>query len=198
LLSPEKQPFEINQVVMSEEIELLKIVAARLDSAGIEYMMTGSMAMALYATPRMTRDIDIIIQISMQDASRITSLFETDFYIEKESILEAIRSRGMFNIIHNESVIKVDLIIRKQEEYRLEEFSRRTAVVIDGVKISVVTPEDLVLSKLVWAKQSESELQQRDVRQLLQSSSGMDAGYIQKWAKVLGVEDLLKKALNHA
>jgi predicted nucleotidyltransferase len=183
---------------MSEEIELLKIVAARLDSEGIEYMMTGSMAMALYALPRMTRDIDIIIQISMQDISRIISLFENDFYIEKANVLEAIRSNGMFNIIHNESVIKVDFIIRKQEEYRLEEFSRRTVIVIDGVKISVVTPEDLLLSKLVWAKHSESELQQRDVRLLLQSSSGLDVGYIRKWAKVLGVEDLLKKAHKHA
>ena len=179
---------------MNEEIELLKNVAAKLESAGIEYMMTGSMAMAFYSTPRMTRDIDFIIQVSPADIGKIIGLFQNEYYIEEESVRYAIINRGMFNIIHNESVIKVDLIIRKDEIYRVEEFARRIKIPVEGVPISVVTPEDLILSKLVWAKRSQSELQFRDVRQILLSIKKCDSGYLQKWSEILGVEDLLRKA----
>jgi hypothetical protein len=179
---------------MNEELELLKTVAARLESAGIEYMMSGSMAMAFYSTPRMTRDIDIIIQVSVKDAAMILGLFQSDFYIDQESVRHAIVNRGMFNIIHSDSVIKVDLIVRKNEEYRIEEFSRKRKMTIDGATVWVVAPEDLILSKLVWAKNSQSELQLRDVRRLLHAVTRLDRNYLDYWAKNLGVSDLLEKA----
>jgi|WetSurMetagenome_2_1015567.scaffolds.fasta_scaffold135792_2 hypothetical protein len=178
---------------MNDELELLKIIATRLKSARIEYMMTGSMAMALYSTPRMTRDIDIIIQLGMADVRKIIELFRNDFYIDEQSVRQAVIDRGIFNIIHNDSVIKVDFIVLKNEEYRIEEFSRRLVVDVDGVSICAVTPEDLVLSKLVWAKSSESDLQIRDVRQLLKASANINKDYIEKWSKMLGVYELLKK-----
>jgi hypothetical protein len=182
---------------MNEEIELLKDVALRLSEAGIDYMMTGSMAMALYSTPRMTRDIDMIVHLPLTDAGKIVGLFARDFYVDEVSVREAIRNRGMFNIIHNDSVIKVDFIIRKDDEYRVVEFSRRTTVVVEGVGVSVVSPEDLVLSKLVWAKGSGSELQFRDVRQMVSSVQDLDSEYLAKWSTVLGVRDLLEKARKH-
>ena len=182
---------------MNEELELLKNVAAKLETAGIEYMMTGSMAMALYSTPRMTRDIDIIIQVSPVDVDKILDLFRDDFYIEEESVRHAVLNRGMFNIIHNDSIIKVDLIVRKDEEYRIEEFSRKKKITIEGVSISVVAPEDLILSKLVWAKRSQSELQFRDVRQMMMTVKELNNKYLEKWSKVLGVDDLLGKVKGH-
>lgn len=178
---------------MNEEVELLKNIAAKLESAGIEYMMTGSMAMALYSTPRMTRDIDIIIQITPGDVDKILDLFRDDFYIEEKSVRYAVLNRGMFNIIHNDSVIKVDFIVRKDEEYRIEEFTRKKMINIEGVSISVVAPEDLILSKLVWAKRSQSELQFRDVRQMMMVIKELNNKYLEKWSKILGVDDLLEK-----
>lgn len=178
---------------MNEELGLLKNVAQSLESVGIEYMITGSMAMALYSNPRMTRDIDVIIQMMSVDAGRIVGLFQKDFYIDEAVVLQAIRDKGMFNIIHNDSVIKVDFIIRKDEDYRIEEFSRKKKVVIDGVPVWVVSPEDLVLSKLVWAKDSGSELQFRDARQMM-ALKDVDEAYLQKWSRVLGVDDLVKRA----
>ena len=182
---------------MNEEFELLKDVALRLKKAGIEYMMTGSMAMAVYSTPRMTRDIDIIIEVSHGDISRIVAMFRDDFYIDEASVRQAVRDRGMFNIIHSKSVIKVDFIIRKNEEYRIEEFSRRQMVIIEGIPISVVAPEDLVLSKPIWVKQSGSELQFRDVRQMMMVLKEIDGKYLEKWSKILGIEDLLRKVKEH-
>lgn len=178
---------------MNEEIELIKEVASRLRQAGIEYMITGSMAMAVYSTPRMTRDIDMVIQVSPEHTAKIVDLFRNDFYIDEASVQRAISHSGMFNIIHNESIIKVDFIVRKNDEYRAHEFSRRRQIEIEGELLSVVAPEDLILSKLVWVQQSNSELQLRDVRQILAVVQDLDNDYLQKWSEELGVEELLKK-----
>ena len=184
--------------MMNDELELLKVVAKRLQNAGIEYMLTGSMAMAIYSIPRMTRDIDIILQVSLGDVGKIVALFKNDFYIDEDSVREAVMDKGMFKIISNDSVIKIDFIIRKEEYYRIEEFSRRHVVEIEGVPIAVVSPEDLVLSKLIRAKQSESELQLRDVRQMTVGMKEIDSAYLEKWAIILGVDDLLRKVKEHA
>ena len=177
---------------MNEELELLKNIAVKLETAGIEYMITGSMAMAFYSTPRMTRDIDVIIQVSSIDVNKIRNLFSDDFYIDEASVRQAILSRGMFNIIHNDSVIKVDFIIRKDEEYRIEEFSRKREIDIEGISVWVVAPEDLILSKLIWVKRSQSELQLRDAQQMV-ALKELDNKYLEKWSKILGVYDLLGK-----
>ncbi len=101
--------------------------------------------------------------------------------------------QSMFNIIHNDWVIKADFIVRKNETYRKLEFGRRRTVDVQGVSISVVTPEDLILSKLCWARDSESEIQQRDVRQLIESVKDLDWHYVEKWAERLGVGKLLDR-----
>ena len=181
---------------MNEELELLKNIAVKLETAGIEYMITGSMAMAFYSTPRMTRDIDIIIQVSPADVNIIMKLFRDDFYIDEESIQQAVLNKGMFNIIHNDSVIKIDFIIRKDEEYRIEEFSRKRKIDIEEVSVWAVAPEDLILSKLVWVKQSQSELQLRDAQQMI-ALKELNDKYLEKWSKTLGVYDILCKVKGH-
>ena len=189
---------DIQVSTMNEEIELLKTVAARLDRVGIAYMMTGSMALAVYSTPRMTRDIDMILQISTADIPTVISLFKDDFYIEESSVRQAVRDSSMFNIIHNDTVIKIDLIIRKNEQYRIEEFARRQIVEIGGVSVYVVSAEDLILSKLVWGGTAGSQLQFRDVQQILRDVLALDWNYLVSRAQLLGVGSMLEKARNHA
>ena len=120
---------------MDEYLAFLYRITTRLDSAGIPYMVTGSMAFALYATPRMTRDIDLVIELSAESADRLVALFEDDFYLDAESVRQAILRTGMFNIIHNETIIKADFIIRKDEEYRRIEFSRWRSIAINGQSV---------------------------------------------------------------
>jgi hypothetical protein len=179
---------------VDEQLNFMKLIGSRLDSAGIPYMLTGSMAMAIYSIPRMTRDIDLVVEIAPADVDKIIDLFSEDCYIERETVIEALRGHGMFNIIHNEWVIKADFIIRKDEEYRREEFARRQKFDVEGIPISVVAAEDLILSKLVWGKQSRSDLQLGDARQMLSTISDLNWEYMQKWAAVLGIDDILQKA----
>ena len=97
----------------------------------------------------------------------------------------------MFNVFHVEAVSKVDFIVRKDAEYRIQEFDRRRIVEVDGHPIWIVSAEDLVLSKLAWAKDSRSELQLRDVGSIIASQPALDWEYMEKWPPSLGVTDLL-------
>jgi len=178
---------------MDEQLDFVKLIASRLDFADIPYMMTGSMAMAIYSIPRMTRDVDLVVEVKPADVAKIVGLFSKDCYIDQDSVKEAVRDHGMFNIIHNDWVIKADFIIRKDEDYRREEFARRKKIDIEGVVVSVVTAEELILSKLVWVKRSGSDFQLRDVLQMTSTVLGLDWKYMKKWAASLEVEDLLRK-----
>lgn len=174
---------------MNEELEVLSSVTQALDDAGIAYMITGSIAMNFYATPRMTRDIDIVIELNSGDLDLIVKLFQQDFYLDSDSIKEAIINQEMFNIIHNKCVLKLDFIVKKESPYRVTEFQRRRRVVIDGVPISIVSPEDLILSKLFWAKDSKSDLQIRDVQNLL-TAHNLDIQYIDSWVEKLNLKEI--------
>lgn len=178
---------------MSEELAVLQEVAQRLEQAKLPYMVTGSIAANFYTIPRMTRDIDIVIELSERDVDRFIGLFQEDFHLESETVRTAARNKAMFNLIHNEYIIKVDFVVRKDSDYRRREFSRRKKVSLESRHIYVVSPEDLILSKLEWAKESKSEVQLTDVQNLLRSAKGLDRRYLVRWAKQLGVESLYRE-----
>jgi hypothetical protein len=178
-----------------DELEVLKVVVQRLENAGIPYMVTGSIAANFYAQPRMTRDIDVVIKVDAGQIDKLHSLFNNDFYVEKSSIEEAMRNRSLFNIIHSEKVVKIDMIIMKDGEYRETEFSRRLKKKVNSLELFIVSPEDLILSKLYWARESHSEMQLGDVRNIiLLNRNTLDFDYLRKWAQTLSVLELLEKA----
>jgi len=176
---------------MIGELDVLRIVSERLETARIPYMLTGSYALAYYTTPRMTRDLDLVVSLGEDDVGTIVKVFEADFYIDADDVHSAVLSQRLFNLMHLASGIKVDLIVRKGSEYRQVEFARRLEVTMAGVKTWIVSREDLILSKLVWASDSHSELQHRDVRSLLDDS--VDHEYLEQWAGRLGVAELMRK-----
>ncbi|MGQ0812254.1 MAG: hypothetical protein ACT4OO_13670 [Nitrospiraceae bacterium] len=163
---------------LSEELEVLKMVTGRLAHAGIAYMVTGSITANYYAVPRMTCDIDIVVEMTGRDVDQIIGLFQEEFYIDRERVERAISEKAMFNIIHNVFVIKVDFVVRKAGEYRQIEFGRKRTVTVEGQEFFIVSPEDLILSKLEWAKDSRSPVQLGDVRNLLNSVDGLDRGTV--------------------
>ena len=176
------------------EIDILRDVTGRLDQVGTAYMITGSMAMNYYAQPRMTRDIDVVVEIFPAEVDKIEAIFSSDYIIDHDALSYAAKHEFMFNIIHCQSVIKVDFIVRKSTEYRRLEFSRRIKVEISDFHAWLASREDLILSKLYWARESHSELQLGDVRNLL--ATECDFNYLHDWADKLGVTDLLKECLS--
>jgi hypothetical protein len=179
--------------MMKNELDVLRDVSQRLESAGISFMLTGSMAMNYYAQPRMTRDIDLVIKIAADQTDVILRLFKDDYYIDRVAIRKAIAQHSLFNIIHNQTIIKLDCIVLKNEQYRQEEFSKRRQVTLGDFDTWIVSREDLILSKLYWARDSRSELQFRDIKNLL--SSECDLSYLQSRAEMLEVKPLLMEFL---
>jgi hypothetical protein len=175
------------------EIDIIRDISQRFEQAHIPYMLTGSMAMNYYAQPRMTRDIDVVIAIALDDVDRVAALFRPDYFVSEENIRESVAHESIFNLIHQESVIKVDCIIRKSSEYRKTEFERRQRISIRDFTTFIVSKEDLIISKLSWAKDSHSEIQLRDVRNLL--GTGYDAEYLARWTRELELVNLLNECL---
>ncbi len=178
---------------MNEYLDILKLVTERLEQKQIKYMISSSIAMNYYAQPRMTRDIDIVIELVLDDVKQLIILFMQDFYIDEDMVHNAVQNQGFFNIIHNELLVKIDFIVRKNAPYRQQEFLRRQQVKIDGFKVWIVSAEDLLLSKLVWAKESQSEIQLNDIRNLITSVQHLDWIYMNHWATELALTNMLSK-----
>src|SRR5207237_1832099 len=176
---------------MQNELDIVRDVSHRLDRAGLAYMLTGSMAMNYYAQPRMTRDIDMVVELAAADANKIVDLFRPDYYLSAEAVRDSISAESIFNLIHNESVIKVDCIVRKNAPYRRAEFERRKQIQIDNFSTWIASKEDLIISKLFWAKDSSSEIQMRDVKNLI--ATGCDLLYIEKWTGGRGLDMLCQE-----
>ncbi|MBM3824258.1 MAG: hypothetical protein FJ404_15450 [Verrucomicrobia bacterium] len=173
---------------MQNELDIVRDVSQRLEQGGLGYMLTGSMAMNYYAQPRMTRDIDFVVALLPGDADKIVCLFLPDYYVSREAVSSSIAHESLFNLIHQESVIKVDFIVCKSTAYRRAEFERRQRITVEDFSTWIVSKEDLIISKLWWARDSLSELQLRDVRNL--ADTGGDKAYIERWTKELGLHTL--------
>jgi hypothetical protein len=117
-------------------------------------MLTGSMAVNHYALPRMTRDIDFVLDMKPGDSPRMMAAFQDDYFVRQEAIESALKHRSMFNLIHHETVLKVDCILLKSADYARAEFDRRQPITVRDEDMHldfqtvIVTKEDLILAKL--------------------------------------------------
>lgn len=180
---------------MSEELDVLKAVAANLNKANIPYMVSGSVAMNFHAQPRMTRDIDIVVVLGQSDIEHFVSAFKEEFYLDEETIKEEVKRRGMFNLIHNKYIVKIDFIVQKGDEFSQSAFGRRLEIDLDGVKVYIASAEDLILAKLNWAKGSMSEMQLRDVANIKNMAGNLDQTYLNNWIKRLELQEIYKKVV---
>lgn len=164
--------------------ELLKNIIHKLENLEIPYMLSGSLALNAYTTPRMTRDIDIVIHLQTKDISNFVQAFEQDFYCYRPGIEEEVQRKGMFNLIDNQTSYKVDFIIKKDEEYRLVEFERRQKTDVLGFDAWLVSLEDLIISKLIWIQELQSDKQKEDISNLLENPD-LDRDYLNYWISKL-------------
>lgn len=184
---------EFKMSMIIEPNEVLRDIVERLDNGRIAYMLTGSMAMMFYATPRYTADIDIVIELNTKKSSEISTLFEPDYYVPHNRITDAVRRKSMFNLIHHASSFKIDFIIKKNSEFQENAFTNRERVNYFDFDVWIIGKEDLIISKLLWAKDSRSDFQIRDIINLLKF--GFEQTYIENWSEKLGVGDLFTECL---
>jgi len=169
--------------------EVFRQITNALNLAGISYMLTGSFASNLYGTGRATQDIDLVISATPdQMAPFLNSLPKSNYYFDLDAAKDAARRRSMFNILDMSSGWKIDLIFQKQGAYPHQAFQRRIPAEVEGVPVIAATAEDLIISKLDWARMGESSRQIQDVASVLKiQTRKLDISYIEKWVSELGL-----------
>ncbi|MBS4027866.1 MAG: hypothetical protein KGZ58_04425 [Ignavibacteriales bacterium] len=164
-------------------------VIKRFDELNIQYMLTGSVASSFWGSPRTSHDFDFIIVLSQKDTRRIYSAFQSDYYVS--SIEDAIKHNQMFNIIPNNSSMKIDCWILKRDEFNLSAFQRKRKVTLYGIDAFVISPEDSIISKLLWYVEYPNEIQLRDIGGIIETQQhSIDFIYISQWCERLSLNEL--------
>jgi hypothetical protein len=170
-------------------VEVLRSIVPRLEQSEIPYMITGSIAAAYYGFGRATYDLDIVISATANKLKKLIELLPREqYYAVLQDALDAQGHQSMFNVLDTISGWKIDFILQKAAPFHEEAFQRRVAVVFEGVPTSVISAEDLILSKLDWAKMGESERQVKDAAIVVEKRQPkLDLPYIEKWVRELGL-----------
>lgn len=160
-----------------------------LEQAGIPHMLTGSFASSVYGMSRGSADIDFVIVADEAAIRRLLNqLPQKDFSSDLTQALEAWRRTSMFNAVDRVTGLKIDFLFRKPRNFSQEEFRRRKQAIVWGVPLYIATPEDIVLSKLEWAKLGKSSRQIEDAAGILKvRADELDLPYIEKWVAELGL-----------
>jgi hypothetical protein len=171
--------------------ELLGRVVTALEAADIPYRLTGSFASSLHSIPRATKDIDIVIFPDQEQLIRfIRSLPPAEYYSDLEDAIESLRRRGQFNVIDYTTGWKIDFIIPPFDEFNLEEFDRRRSIEVEGLRLSVASPEDIVIAKLLWARAGQSERQLEDAAAVVRvQGQDFDTVYVERWIRRLQLDE---------
>jgi len=181
---------------MTSQKEFLKSVVENLQQAGIDYVICGSIAASFYGVERSTQDADIIIDPTEEQITNFLKLLGDAYYVSSDAALEALKQNTMFNIIDVENAWKADLIIRKKTDFHTEEFHRKRKEKLLGKDLYILSPEDTILSKLEWAKNSRSEQQFRDALRVAVIQWGnLEMEYLHDWAEKLKLKSSLEELL---
>jgi hypothetical protein len=172
---------------------------------GVSYYIGGSVASSAYGIARSTMDVDMVSDLTEQHVPELFKNLSASYYIDESMMLTAINNRSSFNLIHLETMFKVDIFIVKQGQFHKEVLKRRRKDTLDDelptAQFYLASPEDLILNKLDWYRSggSISERQWSDVQGILKVQDNLlDIEYLRHWGTKLKLMDLLEQALRDA
>lgn len=187
-----------------EPVFITLLVTEVLERLQIPYLIGGSFASTAYGRVRTTQDADIVAKMEPRHVRFLVQALGGEFYADEIMIHEAIKRNTSFNLIHLQTMFKVDIFIPRARPFDEQQLSRRLERVIDedsGRKAYFASAEDTILAKLEWFRMGGevSEQQWRDIKGVLQlQKDKLDVTYLRKWAATLRVSDLLERALQEA
>lgn len=177
-------------------LETLSWICDKLESLDISYMITGGSAVGFWGHIRTTMDIDMVIQMHSNQVDAFLKAVSKEAYVDIQEVKNAVQSKSIFNIIPNETLFKVDIIpLDEKNDYETCKFGRRIKIKFQGREIYAISPEDLIVSKLIWSKNSGgSEKQIKDCESIWKiNQENIDAKYIKQWVDVLAIRDEFNK-----
>ena len=183
----------------------LEPVAVTFERLGVRYHVGGSVASSAQGVARATLDIDLVADLGESDVSGFARDLEKEYYLDEQTIRDAVRRRTSFNLIHLETMVKIDVFVLKTRPYDREAFGRMIADTLlegdDARQFYLATPEDTILHKLEWFEMGNrvSQRQWHDVIGVMKVQGGtLDRVYMERWALEIGVLDLLNEAFAEA
>ncbi|MGH2496792.1 MAG: hypothetical protein ACRDIV_18980 [Ktedonobacteraceae bacterium] len=185
-------------------VSLIPVVET-FEKLGIDYYVGGSVASLTHGIYRTTADVDVIADIRIVDVEPFVLYLQDSFYMDADSIKEAIKRRSEFSLLHYKTMFKVDIFIQKNRPFDLAVRSRiEEGTLTDSQNdrpFFVESPEDVVLTKLEWYKMGGgvSDRQWKDIMGVLKlRGTALEWQYLRHWAAVLNISDLLERALDDA
>jgi hypothetical protein len=176
--------------------EVLRCIVPRLEQSHAQYMVTGSIAASYYGLARATYDLDIVISATPEKLKSFIQLLpKNEYYAVLQDALDAHRHQSMFNVLDTIRGWKIDFILQKPTPFHRAAFQRRNTVTFEGVLAFLISAEDLIISKLEWAKMGESERQVKDAAIILEKRwHQLDLPYLENWINELGLSSQWKDA----
>ena len=187
---------------MTDAVDAIGIalqVTSALDALGVVHTIGGSIASSMAGEPRSTIDVDIVVDLKAEHVPGLVAALQQDFYLDETALQRAVADLSSANLIHHETSIKIDLFIAGGTPLDRQQLARRLRVDVGGRTLHVHPPEDILLQKLRWYRKGGevSDRQWRDVVGIVRvQGTRLDRTYLYSQAPVLGVTDLLTRALS--
>jgi hypothetical protein len=181
-----------------EPSELLRHVVTTLERLGLRYLVTGSVATVFYGEPRLTNDIDVVVDLPADRTGEFCRAFpRPGFYVDEDAARAAVEQRAQFNIIHPTSGLKVDVLIPADTDFNRSRFARaRRVQPAADYKASFASPEDVIIKKMEYYRDGGSEKHLRDIAGILKTAvEPLDHDYVNEWASKLGLASIWKGIL---
>jgi len=191
-------------MILAEPIQVTQLIAKVFDRLQIPYLVGGSLASSLHGIPRATQDVDMVADLNPKHVTPLVKALEAAFYIDENMIHEAIQHGSSFNVIHLDTMFKIDIFVLQDDPASREEMTRRELYRLSEETeqgLFLATAEDIILRKLYWFKLGggSSERQWNDVLGVLQvQKEKLDYSYLQRGSRKMGVATLLKQAIEDA
>ena len=172
--------------------DLLRRLAQALEQLDVPYLVTGAVASIYWGEPRLTRDVDVVVELRAAHLPRLLAAFPApEFYADDEAAAMAVRRRRLFNIIQPATGLKIDVMVATMDAFDRSRFARRRRVDAGGFGADFSAPDDVIVKKLVYYREGGSEKHLRDVAGvLLINGPQVDNDYVMRWAERFGVADV--------
>ena len=182
------------------EHDLIQIFTSRFNQLGVAYMVTGAVAATIYGEPRLTHDIDLVIDLRLEDIEKFVDAFPLEeFYCPPAEVirLETGRpQRGHFNLIHHETGLKADVYASGRDLLQKWGLANCRALSIGGEDVWLAPPEYVILRKLEYYREGGSEKHLRDIAGMLElSRNDIDFAFLESKIDAMSLKKEWEEAL---